>query len=292
LLDSGANPTQNMKPDIDTQNKEWSQDKSKFGYRMLQKMGWSEGKGLGVNEDGSVTHLRARKKTSNAGIGCSSASKAAWNLPAQVASDLNDVLARLSASATVGAHLAAVNATAPLQSSARKAIPQQCRGYMSRRAAGKTVGTYSKEALREIFGGAPLSADSPCADGEREHEAEETPSDVNAASKLSGLPRTRNEEGVDEAEGSCHQVQDDVGKRKERQLRKDRREQKERKKRKSRHARHAEQADSCDMEDGHLPKESSATGEQRDRSRRSHPLGVASGSGVTKRRVSKARSNR
>ena len=33
-----------------TQNKAWAEDKNKFAYKMMVKMGWTEGKGLGANE--------------------------------------------------------------------------------------------------------------------------------------------------------------------------------------------------------------------------------------------------
>ena len=44
-------------------------DKSKFGFKMLQKMGWSEGKGLGANEDGQRDHVKVRLKEDNMGVG-------------------------------------------------------------------------------------------------------------------------------------------------------------------------------------------------------------------------------
>ena len=36
---------------------------------MLQKMGWSKGKGLGKNEDGSTSHIKVKKKEDSQGLG-------------------------------------------------------------------------------------------------------------------------------------------------------------------------------------------------------------------------------
>ena len=44
-------------------------DKKKFGYKMLQKMGWTEGKGLGKHEHGMKTHVKIDPKTTREGIG-------------------------------------------------------------------------------------------------------------------------------------------------------------------------------------------------------------------------------
>ena len=37
-------------------------DKDSFGRAMMEKMGWAEGKGVGKNEDGMRTHIRAQKR--------------------------------------------------------------------------------------------------------------------------------------------------------------------------------------------------------------------------------------
>lgn len=156
---------------MDTQNKLWAEDKGKFGYRMLQKMGWSEGKGLGVKEDGSTSHIRVRKNVSQAGIGAGAAARDAWKVPGKVAEGLDDVLARLSQSAVAsGAAVAGVAGVTPekrlggRQMAAGK--PRKAtkgRGFLERRMQGKNVGCYSESALREIFGGAELGK---CAAGD------------------------------------------------------------------------------------------------------------------------------
>ncbi|ORX61537.1 G-patch-domain-containing protein [Hesseltinella vesiculosa] len=53
----------------DPNNLNWSNDTSKFGFRMMAKMGWAPGKGLGANEDGSQDHVKIRLKDDNLGLG-------------------------------------------------------------------------------------------------------------------------------------------------------------------------------------------------------------------------------
>ena len=42
---------------------------SSFARRQMEKMGWTEGKGLGKNEDGMAEHIRQKKKDDTAGLG-------------------------------------------------------------------------------------------------------------------------------------------------------------------------------------------------------------------------------
>ena len=50
-------------------NQAWRNDTSSFGYKMLQKMGWSEGKGLGKKEDGRVENVKVLRRTDTRGVG-------------------------------------------------------------------------------------------------------------------------------------------------------------------------------------------------------------------------------
>lgn len=47
----------------------WSDDPDKFGSKLMQKMGWTPGKGLGLNEDGKVDNVKVRFKDDNGGVG-------------------------------------------------------------------------------------------------------------------------------------------------------------------------------------------------------------------------------
>ncbi len=52
----------------DTRNADWAS--SSFGRKMLEKMGWKgDGVGLGKNQQGTSTHLRAVKRAESLGIG-------------------------------------------------------------------------------------------------------------------------------------------------------------------------------------------------------------------------------
>ncbi|XP_053434444.1 PIN2/TERF1-interacting telomerase inhibitor 1 isoform X2 [Nycticebus coucang] len=54
---------------VDPRNTAWSNDDSKFGQRMLEKMGWSKGKGLGAQEQGATDPIRVQVKNNHLGLG-------------------------------------------------------------------------------------------------------------------------------------------------------------------------------------------------------------------------------
>eukprot|EP00002_Diphylleia_rotans_P009770 TRINITY_DN20121_c0_g1_i1.p1 TRINITY_DN20121_c0_g1~~TRINITY_DN20121_c0_g1_i1.p1 ORF type:complete len:307 (+),score=95.19 TRINITY_DN20121_c0_g1_i1:50-970(+) len=70
----------------------WVGDSNQFGFRMLMKMGWTQGKGLGANEDGTVKPIVAVKNIENRGVGAKKSSDN-W---IQGASDFEKLLQRLN----------------------------------------------------------------------------------------------------------------------------------------------------------------------------------------------------
>jgi len=48
---------------------EWSDDKTKYGQRLMEKMGWKEGAGLGKNETGRIEHIDLKIKQNVRGLG-------------------------------------------------------------------------------------------------------------------------------------------------------------------------------------------------------------------------------
>ena len=67
-----------------SQLKEMSGSKiSSFAMRQMEKMGWTEGKGLGKNNDGRAIHVKAVKKDDTDGLGVSAAMKNGADMPGQ-----------------------------------------------------------------------------------------------------------------------------------------------------------------------------------------------------------------
>ncbi|KAH8548631.1 hypothetical protein BGW37DRAFT_170296 [Umbelopsis sp. PMI_123] len=89
-----AGPKNKQRISADPNNLHWSNDTGKFGHKMLTKMGWAPGKGLGANEDGNTEHVKVRLKDNNFGIGANKKNMDNWldNTDAfsRLLADLND----------------------------------------------------------------------------------------------------------------------------------------------------------------------------------------------------------
>ncbi|KAK3594084.1 hypothetical protein CHS0354_040852 [Potamilus streckersoni] len=66
-----AEPRRKQKLSLNPRGTNWSNDNSKFGQRMLEKMGWTKGRGLGAKEHGQTEHVKVTLKSDKRGIGCS-----------------------------------------------------------------------------------------------------------------------------------------------------------------------------------------------------------------------------
>nr|XP_039336230.1 PIN2/TERF1-interacting telomerase inhibitor 1-like isoform X2 [Saimiri boliviensis boliviensis] len=84
---------QKQKWAVDPQNTAWSNDDSKFGQRMPEKMGWSKGKGLGAQEQGATDHIKVQVKNNHLGLGATNNNKDNWIVHQD---DFNQLLAELN----------------------------------------------------------------------------------------------------------------------------------------------------------------------------------------------------
>jgi len=81
-------------PLADTLNARWKNDQNGFGFKMLSKMGWSQEKGLGKNEDGIVNSIKAKKRDTGLGLGMieDTAGNASWGAAATSFNMIQDML--------------------------------------------------------------------------------------------------------------------------------------------------------------------------------------------------------
>jgi len=64
-----AEPRRKQRISVDPQNITWKSDNGKIGQKLLEKMGWSEGKGLGQNEQGVTENIRLKANHTAHGLG-------------------------------------------------------------------------------------------------------------------------------------------------------------------------------------------------------------------------------
>jgi Pin2-interacting protein X1 len=81
---------------MDTQNIAWSRDSNRFGRKLMEKMGWAEGKGLGKNEDGMASHVVVKKRPDQLALGATLDSVGSVGLTSAV-ENFNSLLASLNA---------------------------------------------------------------------------------------------------------------------------------------------------------------------------------------------------
>uniref|UniRef100_A0A9J7Y0R6 Rp1 like 1b n=1 Tax=Cyprinus carpio carpio TaxID=630221 RepID=A0A9J7Y0R6_CYPCA len=88
-----AEPRRKQKWSVDPRNSAWSNDESKFGQKMLERMGWSKGKGLGKSEQGSTEHIKVKVKNNSMGLGTTVNNEDNWIAHQD---DFNQLLAELN----------------------------------------------------------------------------------------------------------------------------------------------------------------------------------------------------
>ena len=64
-----AEPRRRQKWTLNPRGNLWANDESKFGQKLMEKMGWEKGTGLGANQDGMVDHITLKHKDNTKGVG-------------------------------------------------------------------------------------------------------------------------------------------------------------------------------------------------------------------------------
>ncbi|ELT98161.1 hypothetical protein CAPTEDRAFT_179047 [Capitella teleta] len=89
-----AEPRRKQKICPDPRGLNWSKDEGKYGHKMLERMGWKKGKGLGAKLHGHVDPIAVRKKAAMTGVGFTSQDDDNWIAHQD---EFNDLLAQLNA---------------------------------------------------------------------------------------------------------------------------------------------------------------------------------------------------
>ncbi|NXH10391.1 PINX1 inhibitor, partial [Bucco capensis] len=135
---------------VDPQNSTWSKDESKFGQKMLEKMGWSKGKGLGAQEQGNPEHIKVQVKNNTLGLGATSNHEDSWIAHQD---DFNQLLAELNDCHRQGETESSVKKQKKTTFSLEeKSKSSKKRVHYMKFAKGKDLSSCSEDDLSCIFG--------------------------------------------------------------------------------------------------------------------------------------------
>jgi len=163
----------------------WARDESKFGKKMLEKMGWTDGKGLGADESGETTHVKVNKRAVKLGLGADSNTPDKWT---EHISEFDDILSKLNTTKSKSAPNSAPNSA--LNSAPNSALNSAANSDQETETAGtsgkrkkrkkakdlytkfkkhKNLGSLSNQDMAHIFGETKKNTDPP-KDGESSAE--------------------------------------------------------------------------------------------------------------------------
>ncbi|CAF4880627.1 unnamed protein product [Pieris macdunnoughi] len=145
-------------------NNAWSNDTNKFGQRMLEKMGWSAGKGLGVKENGIVEHVIAKYKNDDKGLGYEDKNDQ-WT---KHDDDFNALLANLSNDKDETKEV--LHSGVSLETKSKKS---KARIHYHKFTRGKDLSRYSEKDLANIFGKKSFKEETVLDIGKEEIESTE-----------------------------------------------------------------------------------------------------------------------
>lgn len=186
----------------DPNNRRWADDTGRLGYRLLQRMGWRAGGGLGAREQGLTAPIVPAAERLGRGLGARAAARAG---PSGIQHAFDGVLKGLR---PIGAAAPAARAAG---SKRRRMLDQAAasrRLFYGRTLRAKDAAAYPATARAGIFGLADANADADAgATSEPAANREPTPAAVTPSDDASAAPvragdrrkRTRSRRRADRA---------------------------------------------------------------------------------------------
>ena len=134
-----------LKWSSDPQNVAWANDKSKFGLKMMKRMGWEEGESLGRDGAGIKKHIELKPVIDNRGLGYESGAC----LESQHQTDFEEILQSLNKhySNTKGKEESKGQTCFPIERGAAKSRPLRYRKFVQ----AKDLSNKTNEDLSCVF---------------------------------------------------------------------------------------------------------------------------------------------
>uniref|UniRef100_A0A0C9QN04 Pinx1 protein n=1 Tax=Fopius arisanus TaxID=64838 RepID=A0A0C9QN04_9HYME len=182
-----AEPKRKQKWTLNPRGKHWSEDSNKFGQRMLEKMGWTSGKGLGAHEQGMIEHVRVKFKDDAGGIGYSKDDQDKYWTEHQ--ENFNDLLQKLQTGTENSAEAPKeIKKSTDLsgKSLEMKSKQSRARVHYQKFTRGKDVNKYSTKDLANIFGKRDLE-EAPKVPEVLDASSSEPPTPIGATDTTGGV---------------------------------------------------------------------------------------------------------
>ncbi|XP_008300418.1 PIN2/TERF1-interacting telomerase inhibitor 1 [Stegastes partitus] len=181
-----AEPRRKQKWSVDPRNSSWSNDDSKFGQKMLERMGWSKGKGLGRTEQGSTDHIKVRVKNNSYGLGADASHEDNWIAHQD---DFNQLLAQLNSCHSQSSSSEPAAEEQKGFSLEEKSKTSRKRVHYMKFTKGKDLSSRSETDLNCIFGKRSRTVkaseqDGSSSDSQTDSDGAATPAATPAASEL------------------------------------------------------------------------------------------------------------